>query len=191
MMAGIQYSFNYGDPSTSSDESVISEINTNLTAPALLSRTFFPFLAKRAAEGKFAALIPVTSGLAYIPFGFYPIYCSTKAAVHALSIVLRQQIQHAPEAVKKNFSICELSPPYVDTPLDVQHRERINAILGDKMHKPMPLEEYLDLAMAGLDKKGGDGKLLKEVTVPGFSELGATTWRNGFDKIYESMGIEC
>lgn len=190
-MAGIMSWSSFFDPATSSDTGIEAEVTTNLTAPMIACRTFVPFLAARAAQGKAANLVLVTSGLAYIPMGIYPIYCPTKAAVHTLALVLRQQLNFAPEAVKKNLSICELSPPYVDTDLDAQFREPVNAILGEHAPPPMPLKEYLDQAVEGLKKRGEDGKMLKEVTVPGFSELGVKTWRESFGKVLGGMGIEC
>lgn len=191
LMAGKQESFSFFNAAESTDSTITSEINTNLTAPILLSRTLVPFLAARAAEDKPANFILVTSGLAYIPFGFYPVYCPTKAGMHYFALTLRQQLNFAPDVIKKNLSICELSPPYVDTGLDAVHRDRINAILGDHAPPPMPLNEYIDLAMKGLGEQGADGKMLKEVTVPGFSELASKTWRESFGKILTGMGIEC
>ncbi|KAF2465295.1 NAD(P)-binding protein [Lindgomyces ingoldianus] len=191
MMAGKMESFSFFNPAESNDSMITSEINTNLTAPIILSRTFVPFLASLASEGKTANLIFVTSGLAYIPLGFYPVYCPTKTGIHYFALTLRQQLNYAPEVVKKNLSICELSPPYVDTALDAGFRDKVNATLGDRAPPPMPLEEYLDLAMKGLSEKGPEGKMLKEVTVPGFSELGVTAWRGSLGKILEGMGVDC
>lgn len=190
-MAGIMQTSSFFDPSTNSDSAVEKEVNTNLTFPIIAARTFIPFLAARAAQDKPAAFIPVTSGLAYIPMGLYPVYCPTKAGLHTFAITLRQQLNFAPEAVRKNLSICELSPPYVDTDLDANFRDSVNAIIGENAHPPMPLQEYLDKAVAGLEKRGEDGKMLKEIPVPGFSELGVTTWRESFGKVLNGMGVEC
>jgi short-subunit dehydrogenase involved in D-alanine esterification of teichoic acids len=190
LMAGIMKNFSFFDPSTSTDKTVTSEIDTNLTAPIILSRTLIPALSKGAAEGKKRNLIFVTSGLAYIPFGFYPVYCPTKAAIHTFCLTLRQQLNFAPEAIKNNLSICELAPPYVDTDLDVDFREDINKILGDHAPPPMPLEKYLDQAMQGLSEVG-NGKMKKEVAVPGFSELGVKTWRESFGEVIKGMGVDC
>ncbi|KAF2186570.1 NAD(P)-binding protein [Zopfia rhizophila CBS 207.26] len=175
LMAGKMESFSFFEPTESKDDMITSEINTNLAAPIILSRTLVPFLANRAGEGKPSNLILVTSGLAHIPFGFYPVYCPTKAGLHSFAVILRQQLNHAPEIVKQNLSICELSPPYVDTALDVGFRDKVNAALGDHAPPPMPVEEYLDLAMKRLGERGEDGKMLKEATVPGFSEFGCAS----------------
>jgi short-subunit dehydrogenase involved in D-alanine esterification of teichoic acids len=41
-------------------------------------------------------LMNVTSGLAFIPAAFVPIYAATKAALHSLSVSLRQQLASTP-----------------------------------------------------------------------------------------------
>jgi short-subunit dehydrogenase involved in D-alanine esterification of teichoic acids len=192
LMAGVQHNLSFFDANTSTDANIIAETNTNITAPVIISRTIVPFLATKAGEGKPANLLLVTSGLAFLPlFGFFPIYCSTKAALHTFAVMLRQQMNNAPELVKKNFSVCEVSPPYVDTALDAEHRNEILSSLGDHAPKPMAIKEYVDVAFEGLARTGEDGKLLREVTTPGFSELGAKTWRESFGKILQGMGCEC
>lgn len=189
-MAGIMKHYSFFDPSSSSDEAVTSEIDTNLTAPIILSRTLIPALSKRAAEGTKTNLIFVSSGLAYIPFGLYPVYCPTKAAIHTFCLNLRQQLNFAPEAIKNNLSICELVPPYVDTDLDTEFREDANKLLGDHAPAPMALETYLDQAVQGLSEVE-NGKMKKEVPVPGFSELGVKTWRESFGEVIKGMGVDC
>jgi uncharacterized oxidoreductase len=88
-----------------------SEIETNLTATIHLSALFVPFLLKQEKE---CAIINVTSGLAFIPLHIVPVYCATKAAVHAFSISLRSQLANT------NIKVFEVAPPIVKTEL---HRE--------------------------------------------------------------------
>ncbi|TVY52697.1 putative oxidoreductase DltE [Lachnellula cervina] len=190
--AGIQKSFSLLDPTTSTPESVVAEINTNFTAPVLLTQLFIPHLLSLASAGKPANLLVTSSALAFFPFGFYPVYAPTKAAVHSFIITLRQQLNYAPPTVQKNFSIVEIVPPYTDTGIDSAHRERVNELQGgaEKAFKPMPLADYIDQAFASLDELDDEGNLKKEVGV-GFGQMGIETWRASFGKALEGMGVKC
>ena len=133
-----------------------------------------------------------SSALAYIPISLYPVYAPSKAAIHALCVVLRQQLMHAPEAVKRNLSIVEIVPPYTDTELDKEHRATSIALQGgpEKALKPMPLDEFIEQAWAGLLKADEERRPTKEVAV-GFGQVGVDTWREGVGKILEGMGLDC
>jgi short-subunit dehydrogenase involved in D-alanine esterification of teichoic acids len=54
-------------------------IATNLLGPIRLIHAFAPFLAEQPE----AAILTVTSGLAYVPLPITPTYSATKAAVHS------------------------------------------------------------------------------------------------------------
>ncbi|TVY82053.1 putative oxidoreductase DltE [Lachnellula suecica] len=187
--AGIQRSFSLLDPSTSSPESVVAEINSNLTAPVLLTQLFVPHLV---SLGKPANLLVTSSTLAFFPMGFYPVYCPTKAAIHSFLLTLRQQLSFAPEEVQKNFSVAEIVPPYTDTGLDTGHRDMVNQMQGgeEKAFKPMALSDYLQQVFVSLDELDAQGKLKKEVGV-GFGQMGVDTWRGSFGKALEGMGVNC
>jgi short-subunit dehydrogenase involved in D-alanine esterification of teichoic acids len=131
-----------------------------------------------------------SSSIAYIPLSFYPVYCSTKAGIHALTLILRQQLAFAPEEAKKNMSVVEIVPPYVDTGLDAEHRAATIAMQGgpEKAFPAMPLKEYIDKFFEALEQVEADGSLKKEIGV-GFGEMAAKTWRESFGKIYESMDL--
>ncbi|KAL8837242.1 MAG: hypothetical protein Q9170_002615 [Blastenia crenularia] len=175
-MAGIQKSFSFQEPKSSSPDSIQSEVTTNVTAPMVLAHLFVPHLLSLKRPTTF---ILVSSGLAFVPVPLYPVYCPTKAAMHSFAIALRAQLADT------SCSIIELVPPYVKTELDVAHRDQAVAAQGgeEKAVKPMPLEPYLDTAMAGF--KQGD----REVTT-GFSEMGASAWRKTFDPILGHLGIK-
>lgn len=83
------------------------EITTNLEAPYHLSMLFAPYFAKKGA----AAIINVTSGLAFTPFAIAPMYSATKAALHSFTISLRHQLSET--AVE----VIEIAPPAVNTDL--------------------------------------------------------------------------
>jgi uncharacterized oxidoreductase len=84
-----------------------SEIETNFVAPVYLSAHFVPLLMKQ----KEAAIINVSSGLAFVPLAFMPVYCATKAAVHSFTLSLRHQLKDT------SIKVFEIVPPMVDTEL--------------------------------------------------------------------------
>lgn len=189
--ADIQECFSLLDTSTASAADIVTEVSTNLTAPTLLTRLFAPHLLSLASGGTKSTLLVTSSALAFVPLSFYPVYSSTKSALHSLCVVLRQQLSFQPdETAKENLSIVEAVPPYTDTDLDKEHRQATIAMQDgpDKAFNPMPLNEYIDQAFASLDELGPDGKLKKEIGV-GFGQVGADTWRESFGKIYEGMGL--
>lgn len=145
----------------------------------------------RATAGHPAALLATSSSLAYVPLGYYPAYCATKAGIHAFIVSVRAQVRAAPEAVQKNLSVVEIVPPYVDTGLDAEHRAEIVAMQGgaDTAFPAMPLEEYIEQVFAGLEEVDAEGRLKKEIGV-GFGQIGIDTWRGSFGKILEGMGID-
>ena len=56
---------------------VRTEVETNFIAPVHFISLFAPILAKNAG----AAIVNISSGLAFSPLAFMPVYCATKAAV--------------------------------------------------------------------------------------------------------------
>lgn len=58
-----------------------------------------------------AAIVNISSGLAFTPLAAVPVYCATKAAVHSLSLSLRFQLRHTP------VRVFEVAPPIVPTKL--------------------------------------------------------------------------
>jgi uncharacterized oxidoreductase len=86
-------------------EAVEQELLTDLHAPIDMALRLIPHL-RRQPE---AAIINVTSGLAYTPAAFIPVYSAAKAAVHAWTRSLRYQLRNT--AVK----VFEVLPPFVRT----------------------------------------------------------------------------
>lgn len=83
------------------------EIATNLIAPIHLSAQLLPHLKRK----KSAAIINISSGLAFTPIAGVPVYCATKAALHSWSLSLRHQLRHT------SVRIFEVAPPMVATEL--------------------------------------------------------------------------
>ncbi len=101
-------------------------ITTNLLGPIRLTAALLPQLQKQPH----AAILTVSSGLAYIPMAITPTYCATKAAIHSWSQSLRYQLKST------NIQVLEIVPPYVQTEL------MGSAQAADP--RAMPLKEFLD-----------------------------------------------
>ncbi|MEY4065735.1 MAG: hypothetical protein RIR26_1943 [Pseudomonadota bacterium] len=84
-----------------------SEIATNLHAPIHLSQLFLEHLNSKSS----AAIMNVTSGLAFVPIARMPLYCATKAALRSFTMSLREQLSGT--AIK----VIEIIPPAVNTDL--------------------------------------------------------------------------
>jgi uncharacterized oxidoreductase len=84
------------------------EIEVNFRSLVYLTALFTPHLMKQEDS----AIINVSSGLAFHPMAILPVYSATKAAVHMISMLLRQQLEGT------TVKVFELIPPMVDTNLD-------------------------------------------------------------------------
>ena len=109
--AGIQQSLDFAS-SVPDDRAVVAEIETNLTAPILLTSALLPHL--RAQQS--ATVINVSSGLAFCPIAVMPVYCATKAALHSFTLSLRHQLRDT------SVRVVEIVPPMVDTALNPSGR---------------------------------------------------------------------
>ncbi|WP_294892502.1 SDR family NAD(P)-dependent oxidoreductase, partial [Sulfuricurvum sp. MLSB] len=59
---------------------------------------------------KRAAIVNVTSALAFVPVAALPVYCATKAALHSFTDSLRIQLKNT------NVKIFEVAPQLTETP---------------------------------------------------------------------------
>jgi uncharacterized oxidoreductase len=103
--AGIMRNLDVRRPRDLAD--VTREIDINLSGPIRMIQQFLPHLRSRPG----AAIVNVSSGLAFIPFSISPVYSATKAAMHSFSQSLRAQLQGT------GVTVIELAPPGVETPL--------------------------------------------------------------------------
>ncbi len=88
------------------------EIEVNFAAYVWMAAMFVPDFLRRQE----AAIVNVSSGLAFIPLVITPVYDATKAAIHSFSITLRHQLRNTP------IKVFEIIPPTVDTNLDAGAR---------------------------------------------------------------------
>jgi uncharacterized oxidoreductase len=113
-----------------------NEIRVNLEAPIVLSALLIPLLARNPQP----ALINVSSGLGFVPMAHMPVYCASKAGMHAFSMAMRVQLR------KLGVKVFEIVPPMVDTALNPAGRAKRGghgAGLGP--------EEFVAAAMRGLE----------------------------------------
>jgi uncharacterized oxidoreductase len=83
------------------------EVTTNLIAPIHLGGLLVEHLQRQPA----AAIVNVTSGLAFTPLASVPVYSATKAGLHAFCLALRYQLRETP------VQVFEIIPPAVSTEL--------------------------------------------------------------------------
>ena len=83
----------------------LQEIDIDFGGPVRLVHYFLPGMLKKPE----AAIVNVSSVLAYVPLAAAPIYAATKAAMHSWSLSLRKQLSNS------NVKLFELMPPVVDT----------------------------------------------------------------------------
>jgi uncharacterized oxidoreductase len=115
---------------------VRKEVETNLIAPIHFASLFTPLLAKK--EG--AAIVNISSGLAFSPIAFMPIYCATKAAIHSLSLSLRRQTRDL------GIKVYEIAPPSVDSELGHERWTK-----GQTSHGGMPVAEFVKGMLGALE----------------------------------------
>ena len=80
------------------------EIETNFRAPVHLAALFIPHLKKQQE----AAIVNISSGLAFIPLAAVPVYCATKAAIHSFSLSLRHQLRETSIKVFESFRLSSI-----------------------------------------------------------------------------------
>jgi uncharacterized oxidoreductase len=114
-----------------------AEVETNFVAVAHFSALF----AERLAARENAAILNISSGLAFAPMAFMPVYCATKAAVHTFTLSLRHQLK------AKGIDVVEIIPPSVDTELGGDRRSD-----PSQSHGGLPVAEFVDCVIAGLRK---------------------------------------
>jgi uncharacterized oxidoreductase len=98
-------------------------------------KKFLPHLKTKSE----AAIVNVSSGLAFVPLPVSPVYCATKAGLHSFTLSLRVQLK------KTKVKVFELAPPATQTEL-----------LGDfnaedmKGVSIMKVEKMVEAAISGM-----------------------------------------
>lgn len=145
-------------------------IATNLLGPMRLTDALLPHLLKQSA----AAIMTVSSGLAFVPLASCPTYCATKAAIHSYSQSLRLQLKDT------SVEVIEITPPYVQTTLGGEYQATDpNA---------MPLKEFISEVMQILKSKQQPEEILvKRVHPLRFAAEGGQGKYEAFFKKFNEM----
>jgi uncharacterized oxidoreductase len=89
------------------DAQMVSILTTNLMGPIRMTSALIEHL-KQQPE---AAVIHMTSGLAFTPLAMTSVYCATKAALHSYAMSQRFKLQGT------SVKVLEIAPPWVQTEL--------------------------------------------------------------------------
>jgi uncharacterized oxidoreductase len=116
-------------------EKLTQEIDINLKGPIRMTSAFLPHLKKQDQ----AAIVNVTSGLAFVPLPTSPVYCATKAGLHSFSLSLRVQLKNT------RVKVFEVAPPATAT-------EMLSSAHPDDMKGVaiMKVEDMVERALEGI-----------------------------------------
>ena len=137
-------------------------IATNLLGPIRLNAALLPHLLEQPR----AAVLTVSSGLAFVPLASTPTYSATKAAIHSYSQSLRRQLRET------NVDVIEIAPPAVATSLMPGHDQNPNS---------MPLADYIRETVELLGQ-GTDEVLVERVKFLRFAEA-----KGNFDAVFATL----
>jgi len=106
-------------------------IATNLLGPIRLINALIDHLKTRPG----AAIVNISSGLAFVPYPAAPTYSATRAALHSYTVALRARL--------KRVEVVEIIPPQVQTELSPGQSKDENS---------MPLDAFADEVMSLLER---------------------------------------
>src|SRR5258708_23716188 len=104
--AGIMREINVHDKARSLED-ITREIEINLNGPIRMVKQFLPHLKTKSE----AAIMNVSSGLAFVPLPISPVYCATNAGLHSFTESLRVQLRNT------KVKVFDLAPPATRTEL--------------------------------------------------------------------------
>ena len=139
-------------------------LTTNILGPIRLTNALIDHLTGQSE----AAIVMVTSGLAYVPLVAAPTYSATKAAIHSYTVSLRTQLAGKVEVV-------ELVPPGVQTDLTPGQANRpgymplaafADAVAAQFAQQPTPPEILVDEVqfLRQAEREGRFDETLKTLT---------------------------
>jgi len=116
---------------------VTREIDVNLTGPLQMVQQFLPHLRTRGE----AAIVNMSSGLAFVPLAISPVYSAAKSALHTYTRALRVQLAGS------GVQVFEVAPPPVETRLmHAEFEAELNGSHG------MAVEALARQAIAGIER---------------------------------------
>ena len=138
-------------------------VATNLLGPIRLTAALLPHLQKQSR----AAILNVSSGLAFLPLALTPTYCATKAGLHSYTLSLRYQLRST------GIEVLELIPPYVAT----------NLMSGADDPRAMPLDQFIAEVMEILKQQPTP----PEICVENVKRLRFAAESGKFDQIFNGL----
>jgi uncharacterized oxidoreductase len=138
-------------------------IATNLLGPLRLTAALMPHLRTRRP----AAILNVSSGLAFVPMALTPTYSATKAGLHAWTETLRWQLRETA------IEVLEIIPPYVATHL----------MGGAEDPRAMPLADFIAETLKILVEQPG----AKEVCVEKVKGLRGAAQAGTYDAVFQGL----
>ena len=138
-------------------------VATNLLGPIRLTAALLPHLQKQSR----AAILNVSSGLAFLPLALTPTYCATKAGLHSYTLSLRYQLRST------SIEVLELIPPYVAT----------NLMSGADDPRAMPLHQFIAEVMEILKQQPTP----PEICVENVKRLRFAAESGKFDQIFNGL----
>ncbi len=140
-------------------------ITTNLLGPIRLTAALLPALLTQPH----AAIMTVSSGLAFVPLALNPTYCATKAAIHSYTQSLRYQLKGT------SVQVLELVPPYVQTELQGSRQANDPAA--------MPLKDFISETMQILK----DSPEATEICVDRVKPLRSAEQSGDYDSFFQKF----
>src|ERR1700724_2306625 len=139
---------------------ITREIEINLSGPIRMVKQFLPHLKTKSE----AAIMNVSSSLAFVPLPISPVYCATKAGLHSFTESLRVQLKNT------KVKVFDLAPPLTQTELLVDFNSE-----DMKGASVMKVEEMVKVAVKGMQAdrfeiRPGQANQLKMMSrlAPGF-----------------------
>lgn len=139
-----------------------AEIDALLAGPVHLNHLLVPLMLR---HGKPSLIVNVSSGGAYVPQPFAPVYSACKAAIHSYTVNLRLAL------ARTSCRVVELIPPAVATNL-----------AGTGQAHGAPLEEFADAVFEGISSGKADDVGFGTTASAKF-EAAKEAYRNMFEEL--------
>jgi uncharacterized oxidoreductase len=165
--AGVQVRFDFAPGKAADEGAILEEINVNLVGAIRVAAAFIPHLSGRPG----ATLVNVSSGLAFVPMAGTPVYCATKAAIHAWTLCLRRQLRDT------GIRVIELIPPFTATELGGPGKLAWSRARG---REPMALDAFIAETMRELEADAGADEIAVGEAKRLFAAAGAGKVREVF-----------
>ncbi|HEY8959342.1 SDR family oxidoreductase [Chitinophaga sp.] len=123
-------------------EDLTREIDINLSGTIRTTHQFLPHLIKKQS----AAIVNVSSAIAFMAYSTAPVYSASKAGVHAFTMALRLQLKDT------GVKVLELIPPGVKTNL------QNNWVLQPNPGQMMDVDKLVKIAIRGIQNDNSEIK---------------------------------